>query len=164
MNPKICSSFVTVDLKINGEERRCYCYVAFLLITAFTSTDEAALVMDDGQQSLDLAFLLITAFTSTEAATQRQLSLNPEKTAEKGNGKLRIRRWGYCRRRPDACRPAFLLITAFTSTDEAALVMDDGQQSLDLDETAEKGNGKLIRTRRDCRRRPGGCKGPPRFL
>ncbi|KAM7379556.1 hypothetical protein PAMP_005102 [Pampus punctatissimus] len=57
------------------------------------------------------------------------------------------------------CLQAFLLITAFTSTDAGALVTDDQQQkSIDLEETAEKEIGKLIRTRRSCFRSPGGCR------
>ncbi|KAM7400348.1 hypothetical protein PAMA_004845 [Pampus argenteus] len=57
------------------------------------------------------------------------------------------------------CLQAFLLITAFTSTDAGALVTDDQQQkSIDLEGTAEKEIGKLIRTRRSCFRRLGGCR------
>ncbi|KAL7387309.1 hypothetical protein ABVT39_021724 [Epinephelus coioides] len=98
----------------------------FLLITAFTSTDAAAVVRDD-QLPPDQVFLLITAFTSTDAAAVvRDDQLPPDQVEKNGN---RLKRNIQCGYFAGGCGAAgekvFLLITAFTSTDAAAVVRDD---------------------------------------
>ncbi|KAF1383667.1 hypothetical protein PFLUV_G00134230 [Perca fluviatilis] len=54
------------------------------------------------------------------------------------------------------CLQAFLLITAFTSTDAAALVTDDPLRFYPK-ETAGKEVKSNILVRRGCKGRPGGC-------
>ncbi|CAK6957681.1 uncharacterized protein LOC122993417 isoform X2 [Scomber scombrus] len=119
---------------------------AFLLIMAFTSTDAAALVTDDqqltfpGQRAYKCGLRLVGRPSAMDKSVLLVLF----------------------------CLQAFLLITAFTSTDAANLVTDDQQltfpgqvrRSTDgplRDDRQQQQSSIVEITKRGCRMRPGGC-------